>query len=81
MYGESDEELNYISSDLERDMMEEELQLKGKNSLFIIKSIGGEGDGDKMDIDNLSDKAEVDHVQEIINQYIDEVKQNWELTK
>ncbi|RHZ88595.1 hypothetical protein Glove_22g109 [Diversispora epigaea] len=78
VYGESDEEQNYIPSDLERDMMEEELQLNGKKSLFVVKSV----DGDQMDIDNFDEKeAKVDNTQELIKQYIDEVKQNWELTK
>ncbi|CAG8462605.1 3948_t:CDS:10, partial [Diversispora eburnea] len=78
VYGESDEEQNYIPSDLERDMMEEELQLNGKKSLFVIKSV----DGDQMDIDNFDEKeTKVDNTQELIKQYINEVKQNWELTK
>ncbi|CAG8453973.1 15682_t:CDS:2 [Acaulospora colombiana] len=66
-YGESDPEQNYISSDFEEDMNreEEECLRKGKPSLFI-------------DVDSIEHK---NRAQDIIDQYIDIVHQNWKLER
>ncbi|CAG8785650.1 9813_t:CDS:2, partial [Acaulospora morrowiae] len=66
-YGESDQEQNYISSDLEEDMRkeEEECLRKGKPSLFI-------------DVDSIEHN---DCTQRIIDQYIEMVYENWKSEK
>ncbi|CAG8801443.1 16245_t:CDS:2, partial [Racocetra persica] len=78
VYGESDEENNYISSDLEEEVMEEEedIKQKGEASLFIMRNADDKGSEVIMSDDLI--EPQVDRAHQMILDYINDFKKIWE---
>ncbi|CAG8445972.1 21919_t:CDS:10 [Dentiscutata erythropus] len=78
VYGESDEENNYISSDLEEEVMEEEedIKHKGEQSLFIMRNVDDK-ESEVITSDNLVE-PQVDHADQMILDYISSFRKIWE---
>ncbi|RIB11354.1 SNF2 family N-terminal domain-containing protein [Gigaspora rosea] len=78
VYGESDEEKNYISSDLEEEVMEEEedIKQKGEQSLFIMRNVDDK-ESEIVESDNLV-VPQVDHAHQMILDYISSFRKIWE---
>ncbi|CAG8592600.1 1609_t:CDS:2 [Dentiscutata heterogama] len=78
VYGESDEENNYISSDLEEEVMEEEddIKQKGEQSLFIMRNVDDK-EPEVVTSDNLVE-PQVDHADQMILDYICSFRKIWE---
>ncbi|RIA90458.1 P-loop containing nucleoside triphosphate hydrolase protein [Glomus cerebriforme] len=86
VYGESDEEGNYVSTDLEEEMNEEEEILSkktGKKSSLFIYVDKNSPSNDEDITPETSDHEEslVDKVEHLINQYMTKEREKWDNTK